>query len=201
MTGPEAICGTRCSTSGACRPCPTPVRGPCLPGSSGHGPLLPQTGRDPGHCLLRRPVPPQPPCAVVARTASCRCPRHRADTALPAAVLPLMTPRCPCAAKLAATAAMPPPPLPLRYCLCCRAAAAAVVAVLPPPPLRCCRHCHYLRANTATTAALLPLLPPSCHRCRHCLVFILVVAAVAATSLLPPKPPRCHQCSAAALPG
>jgi len=99
--------------------------------------------------------------------ASCRCHRshlsHRAAAALPAAVLPPMTPlcqadrRCSAAAATAATALSPPP----RYHRPPAAALPAAAARLPPPLPRC----RGLRRRRANEAKLVSVV----HLRRNCL--------------------------------
>ena len=92
------------------------------------------------------------------------CRRHRhAATVLPTAVLPPMTLRCLCVAKLAAAAVLSPPPMPLRYCryraIPVTARGAASTVAVTPPPLPHCQAGHHLHA-AAVAPALTPQLPP-----------------------------------------
>ena len=92
----------------------------------------------------RCPPPPPPRCRRAAAAAV---------TALPAAVLALMTPRCHCAA-----AKLPSWPLPTRFCRNRRCGTIAAAALSPPP---CCRDAH-----RPCLAATLPPSPPL-PSCRH----------------------------------
>ncbi len=125
------------------RPCPMPSR--CQ--------------RAARHCRRRHAA------GELSLPASCRCHRgHCTATALPAAVLPPMMPRCQAgcrrrAAAATAAAALSPPP---RYCRrpaaalpspspCCRAATTTTTAMLPPPSSR--RRCRAAAATATATAA------------------------------------------------
>ncbi len=124
---------------------------------------------------LPLPLPPLPRCHSASHRGAAtndtelppRCQAghcHRTAVVLPIALLPLMTPCCRCAAKLAAAAALLPPP---RYRRHPAATLPAIAALLP----RCrCRLCFYrcrrrrrrrrLRASAAAAANALP------RRCR-----------------------------------
>ncbi len=166
---------------GARGPCPTPARGPCLPGVIRTQPSAATDGS------RLWPLPSTSSCATSTSARHCRA----------AGKLPRPpSPRChrtSCRSAAADDAALP---LHCQARRRCRAAATTTAAALLPHRRRC-RRCR-AAAATATAAALTPLLPLHfCLRCRQAAVaaavafiFIVLLAATAATSALLPTPPR-----------